>query len=194
MAGQGRAVWFVGLPVSGKSAVARTVAERLGARGVPVHLLQMDERRKVYFPEPTYSRAERESAYRMFAEEAHALVNEGRVVFMDATAPSLSMRQAAREMIPKFAEVYIRCTIETAMKREASRPGGQVMADLYAKALERKRTGRQFEGLGEVPGVDAPFEENPNAELILDNEAVTLEQARDRVLEFLEGWMAEDKH
>ena len=192
MSKQGMAVWFTGIPGSGKSAVARGVADRLSAQGLDVALLSMDERRKVYFPKPTYSPEEREAAYRMFVDEARGMTDAGKLVLMDATAHKLAMRQAARQVMPRFAEIYVRCSVETAMGREAARPGGQVMADLYAKALERKATGRPFEGLGAVPAVDVPFEEDLNAELILDNETVTLKQARDQALAFLESWLEQE--
>ena len=38
----GAAVWFTGLPGSGKSSVARAVAEALEAAGRPVPLLSME--------------------------------------------------------------------------------------------------------------------------------------------------------
>jgi len=186
---QGWALWFVGLPGSGKSTIAGAVYEALQARDVDAVWLEMDVRRKVYFPEPRYTSEERRAAYRMFAEEAAGLAAEGRGVLMDATAPKLEMRQRARDLIPRFAEVYIRSSLDTAMEREAERPGGKVMAGLYEKALERKRTGRQFNGLGQVIGVDVSFEENPDAEVVIDSEEMDVTRARDRVIEFLKAWI-----
>jgi len=60
---------------------------------------------------------------------------------------------------------------------------------LYAKALDRRRTGREYPGLGEVIGVDAPFEKDPGAECVVDSEHMTVLEARDRVLEFFDLWM-----
>jgi adenylylsulfate kinase len=107
---------------------------------------------------------------------------------MDGTAYKLSMRKRAREkMGNRFAEVYVRCSVETAMKRESQRENGLVMADLYKKALERKRTGKDYPGLGEVIGVDVEFEEDKNAELIIENDELTLDQAVSKVLEFIDS-------
>ena len=55
---------------------------------------------------------------------------------MDGTAPKLFMREYIRKLVPYFAEIYIRCPLETAMHREANRQDGLVMADLYKKALK----------------------------------------------------------
>jgi adenylylsulfate kinase len=92
-------------------------------------------------------------------------------------------------MIPRFAEVHVSCPVSVAMAREAARPEGQVMAGLYAKAIRRKTTGEAFAGLGEVVGVDAPFEADPAAECVLDAAKLTVEQSRDAVLRFLDGWL-----
>ncbi|GAU09768.1 adenylyl-sulfate kinase [Desulfoplanes formicivorans] len=188
---RGWALWFVGLPGSGKSSVARGVAEVLWARGKDVVHLQMDERRKVYFPEPTYSPRERARAYEMFVDEGALLAGSGRGVIMDGTAPKVAMRTRARNKIARFAEVYVACPLEVAMQREKNRPQGLVMAGLYAKALERKKNGTQFPGLGQVIGVDIPFEVDEHAECVVDNVSLTLEQAVARVITWFDGWQHE---
>ena len=183
------ALWFTGLPGSGKSALAQAVAQYLRLAGIDVATLELDARRKAYFPKPTYSEAEREAAYKRFADEAAHLYRLGTgLVIMDASAPRLAMRAYARSLMPHFAEVHVRCSLATAMAREAARPEGKVMAGLYAKAMMRKATGRQFPGLGQVIGVDVPFEEDPAAECVVDAEHLTIEAGRDVVLTFLRGW------
>lgn len=184
----GWALWFVGLPGSGKSSVARGVAKVLEARGEGVVHLQMDERRKAYFPNPTYSSAERARAYEMFADEGAALAAAGKGVIMDGTAPRVAMRTRARNKIARFAEIHIDCPLEVAMQRERLRPKGLVMAGLYAKALERKEKGTRFPGLGQVIGVDIPFERDEHAECVVDNGSLTLEQAVARVIQWFDAW------
>jgi len=186
----GFAIWFVGLPGSGKSALARGVRDHLRGRGVDTVLLQMDERRKTYFPEPKYTAQEREAAYAMFVDEAVELVRRGGNVLMDGSAHKVAMRTRARERIPRFAEVFVRCELDEAIRREAGRPEGLVAADLYRRALHRKRTGEPCAGLGEVIGVDVPFEEDPKAEFTIDNTRLTRQQTLGKVLHFLDTWLA----
>ncbi len=193
MSGEGWAVWFVGLPGSGKSSVAVSVLQELEARELAPHYLQMDERRRAYFPELQYTPEERARAYEMFVREAADLVLEGKKVVMDGTAPRVAMRDRARELIQKFAEIHISCSLHTAMAREGQRSEGLVMAGLYAKAVERKNTGREFPGLGPVVGVDVPFEESGWAELRVDNDGdKSLQDAVDEVMNFLQGWLPLD--
>lgn len=193
----GWAMWFTGLPGCGKSTIARAVHAELAARGLDVAFLVMDERRKAYFAHPTYSAEERAKAYTLFAREAADLVASGRGVILDATANRLAMREEARSLIARFAEVLVRCPLAEAMRREAMRSsslsmGGHhkayVMPGLYQRALERKRSGVAVPGLGEVVGVDVPYEENAQAECVLDALRPVEENAA-RVLEFLDSWL-----
>ncbi|WP_462325021.1 adenylyl-sulfate kinase [Desulfoplanes sp.] len=187
--GTGWAIWFVGLPGSGKSSVAKGVAEVLKGRGIDIVHLQMDERRKVYFPKPTYSSEERAKAYGLFADEGAALAAAGKGVIMDGTAPKVAMRTRARKNTVRFAEVYVHCPLDVAMEREKNRPEGLVMAGLYEKAMERREKGTQFPGLGRVIGVDTPFERDEHAEYIVDNASLTLEQAVSNVVQWFDGWL-----
>ncbi|WP_029893741.1 adenylyl-sulfate kinase [Desulfohalovibrio reitneri] len=187
--GRGWAAWFTGLPGCGKSSAAGAVAQALRKRGMDVAYLAMDEKRKQYVPNPKYTEEERERAYAMFVDEAAFLVRGGKGVVVDATAHRRAWRDRARRVIPVFCEVQLRCSLETAMERESARPEGKVMADLYAKALERKRTGREVEGLGPVPGVDEPYEENPDAELVIDAENQDRREVRARALSFISLWL-----
>ena len=184
----GWVIWFVGLPGAGKSTYARAVYRALQEKKEDVEYLSMDGRRKAYILVPEYTETERVKAYRLFAEEAAQIAYQGRNVIMDGTAHRLSMREHMHELVPRFAEIFVRCSLETAMRRERSRPEGLVMADLYDKALKRKEAGAQFEGLGEVVGVDTEFEEDPSAECVIYSERESIEQGRDKVLAFLARW------
>ncbi|MDC0335374.1 adenylyl-sulfate kinase [Pseudodesulfovibrio sp.] len=188
--GTGWAVWFVGLPGSGKTTLAKGVHEHLYAQGLDVVGLQMDKRRKVYVPDPTYTIQEREKVYAMFVDEAAQFVKQGKGVLMDGSAYRVDMRTYARQRIPRFAEVFVRCDLEEAIRRETNRPNGAVIADLYKKALHRQRTGEQFEGLGEVIGVDVDFEVDADAELIIDNTLYSKEVTLEKTLQFLDKWFA----
>lgn len=75
-----------------------------------------------------------------------------------------------------------------AMKRESGRQQGLVMAGLYEKALERQRTGKEFKDLGEVIGVDVKFQEDNNAECIVDTAGKTPDETFEEVQTCLQKW------
>ena len=181
-------LWIAGLPGSGKSTIARLVRDALMLQGLDVVLLAMDARRKVYIPQPEYTAEERERAYAMLVDEAVTLQRQGRVVIIDATAHRRVWREAARARAAHFGEVIINVPLEVAAAREAARPEGLVQAQLYRRALERRRSGRPDPGLGEVPGVDVPFEmPAPGAPgvLVLDGVALSPREAAGRILDWL---------
>ncbi|PKN08498.1 MAG: adenylyl-sulfate kinase [Deltaproteobacteria bacterium HGW-Deltaproteobacteria-8] len=189
----GWVLWFTGLPGSGKSTIAHAVHAELLGQGRDVVQLVMDERRKSYFPKPAYTEDERKVAYERIAHEAAELAAQGRGVILDATGHRLSVRQEARALIPRFAEVYVNCPLPEAMRREAVRDqphprGYAVTPGMYQKALLRRRTGVEIPGLGEVVGVDVPFEEDPEAECVLDALKPVPENVA-QVLTFLDGWL-----
>ena len=185
----GWAIWVVGLPGSGKSSLAKGIHEHLVERGHAVVALEMDKRRKLYFPEPTYSVKEREQAYAMFVDDAVALVEKGQNVLMDGSAYKVAMRAEARQKISRFAEIFVQCDLDEAIRRESARPEGEVMAGLYRKALERQASGTQFPGLGEVIGVDVEFEVGRDAELVIDNTHMSAEETLGKALHFLDSWL-----
>ena len=189
----GWVLWFTGLPGSGKSTIARAVHTELVGQGRDVALLVMDERRRSYFPKPAYTEEERKVAYELIAHEAAELAGQGQGVILDATGHRLAVRQHARALIPRFAEVYVNCPLPEAMRREAVRSQGHprgyaVTPGMYQRALLRKRTGQSVPGLGEVVGVDVPFEKDPQAECVLDAMLPVPENTA-RVLTFLDGWL-----
>ena len=181
------AVWITGLPGSGKSTIAKELVKDLKN----VEYLRLDEIREKFIKEPKFTDEERELVYSKFVEEGVAKTALGKNVVYDATAHKLKWRSEARSKIRDFIEVHVQCSLEACIERESKRSEGLVLADLYRKALERKRTGRQFESLGQVVGVDVPFEENKNVEIEIDSEKTGPKEAASVIFEEIKkrGWI-----
>jgi len=166
------AVWFCGLPGSGKTTIARGVFEKITSnQRKEVTLIEMDSIRKKIYPNPTYSDEERDAAYRSFVLMGSLLSRNGVAVLLDGTGHKRIWRDLAREECPKFVEVYVKCPIEICIERETYRLRGEegIREKFYLEALERLRTGVKIKGLGKVPGVDEPFEESPSPEVVIDS-------------------------
>jgi adenylylsulfate kinase len=171
--------WLTGLPGSGKSSVGREVARRLKERGVRVRVLELDEIRMVVTPSPRYTAEEREVVYRALAYMAWLLCNEGVSVIIDATAHRRQFRDTARALIPAFAEIFLRASLQTCRARAGHRHDGHAPADVYGQAGREGST---------VPGVDEVYEPPLHPELVLDTEELQSAQAADRVVRFLEAF------
>jgi protein-L-isoaspartate(D-aspartate) O-methyltransferase len=162
------AVWITGLPGSGKSVIARAVAERLHADGEDVVVLELDAIRRVLTPAPTYSDAEREAVYRALVYIGACLVDAGIPVIFDATAHRRAWRDLARAVLPRFAEIQLVCPLEVCRWREAARPRGTAPTGIYAHAT---RAGAR------VPGVNVEFEVARAPELRIDTTTHTVDAA-----------------
>jgi len=160
---QGSAFWLTGLPGSGKSTLA--IAAK---KAVPsLVLLQMDEMRGLVTPSPTYSDTERDLLYRSLVFAALVLTREGRDVLIDATANRRVWREIAREFIPDFHEIYVRCPVELCREREGARTDRLAPKDIYKKS----------DAGAPVPGVNVPYEEPVMPELVIDTAGLSLGEA-----------------
>jgi adenylylsulfate kinase len=168
------AVWFTGLPGSGKTAVASRTAALLEKEGIKVKILQLDEIRRVLTPVPKYTDEERDVVYASLAYMAKLLIECGINVFIDATANRRRYRDTARKMIPDFAEVFIRCRLEICMEREARRKPVFSPKGIYKKTSNAGAT---------VPGVNVPYEEPLNPEIVIDSDKMNPYESVKKVTE-----------
>jgi adenylylsulfate kinase len=154
-------VWFTGLPGSGKTAISSRTASLLRNRGIKIRILQLDEIRRVLTPSPKYTEEERDIVYASLGYMAKLLTECGLNVFIDATANRRKYRDTTRSIIPRFAEVYIRCPLEICMEREARRKAVFSPKDIYKKSVQKGST---------VPGVNVPYEEPLKPEIVIDSD------------------------
>ncbi len=168
------AVWFTGLPGSGKTAIASRVKTLLSKKGIDVKILQLDEIRRVLTPEPKYTDEERDIVYLSLGYMAKLLVENGANVFIDATANRKKYRDAARKMIPRFAEVFVRCPLPVCIEREARRKAVFSPKGIYEKSTHVGAN---------VPGINVPYEEPLKPEVVVDTDKLKPEESAKKVMD-----------
>ena len=166
-------VLFTGLSGSGKSTIARAVAERLQDDGAAnVVLLDGDEMRRRISQDLGFDRTSRNKNVERIAEAAALIASLGGVAIAAPIAPFSEGRARAREIASAAAPyllVYISTPLEVCESRD--RKG------LYAKA----RAGE----VKEFTGISSPYEAPTDADLVIDASVVPVERAVDQVLELL---------
>lgn len=176
------AVWITGLAGSGKSTIARRLKEDLNEMGFPVLHLRLDEFRKEIIPSPKFTEDERELVYDKLVDMARDQVSSGENVIIDATGHRARWRKEASLKIKNYLEALIKCELNVCVERESGRAEGLVAADMYKKAMERRASGKKFEGLGEVVGVDVPFEEGA-PDIVIESDKMSAKEAAHLILE-----------
>lgn len=166
----GFAIWLTGLPASGKSALARAVADHLHADGIELQILDSDELREVLTPQPTYSEQERDWFYRVMVYIGQLLTRNSVNVAFAATAAQQHYRDRARRNIDHFAEIYVQCSLETCMQRD---PKG-----LYAKAQSGEITN--------LPGLQSTYDVPQTPEFVVATEALTVDEGAHKIIDKLQ--------
>ena len=164
------------MPGSGKSVVSEALFKLLNKRGIRAQLLSSDALRKVVTPRPTYSLEERDMVYSALVYIARLLTHNGVNVVIDATGNLKRYRENAREHLPRFIEVYLKCPLRACMEREAKR-GKTYRApnQIYARALKAETS--------TVPGVGQPYEPPLDPEITLDTMKITPEECAQRIMQ-----------
>lgn len=170
MSNKGFTLWFTGLSGSGKSTLSEVIEQRFKARGRNVEVLDGDIVRTNLSKGLGFSREDRDTNIKRIAFVCNLLTRNGVVCISAAIAPYVEAREWARKEIGNFVEVYVKCPIEICRQRDVK--------GLYKLADEGKLKG--------FTGVDDPYEEPLNPELVIETDKETVDESVDRIFAKLE--------
>jgi adenylylsulfate kinase len=171
--GGGFTLWFTGLSGAGKTTIAHLVGPQLDRRGRLVEYLDGDSVRTHLSKGLGFSKADRDTHIERVGWVASRLTRHGAAVIAAAISPYDETRRKARELVEQFGpfvEVYVKASVEECARRDVK--------GLYQKAFAGE--------IKEFTGVDDPYEEPDDAELVLDAELHTPEESAALVLAKLE--------
>ena len=168
----GVVIWFTGLSASGKSTIANAIEEELFRRGHLSFVLDGDNIRHGLNKNLGFSPEDREENIRRIGEVAKLFADAGLITMTAFISPYRKDRDNSRHLLEEgeFIEVFMKVSLPEAEKRD---PKG-----LYKKA----RAGE----IKEFTGIDAPYEEPLNPELIIDTDTLDLEESKNMVIRYLE--------
>jgi len=176
--GHGSALfWFTGLSGSGKSTLAHLVEERLFGMGWYTYVLDADSLRAGLNGDLGFSEAERRENVRRVGEVARLFTDAGIVVLAALISPFRDDRDRVRALFApgEFIEIFVKCPLEVCEARDP-------------KGLYRKARG------GAIPhftGIDSPYEEPRDPELVIDTSEMEVEDAVGRILKAITAENAE---
>ena len=162
-------LWMTGLPSSGKTTIIRKLAENIKNLAI----LDGDELREWLSPK-NFSRKGRDEHNRRVAHIAKILLEHNVPVGVSLISPYLENRETAKKIInnnKKFFEVHVKCSLEKCEERDV-------------KGLYKKARNNEIENF---TGVNDPYEEPPNPDILIDTEKYTTEECVRKVLDFLKS-------
>ena len=164
-------IWFTGLSGAGKSTIAKSLERLLFGMGIHTALLDWDKLHHGLCKDLSFSDQDRIENIRRAGEVARVFYEHGSVVLCTFVSPLRCQRDQVKAVIPegRFFEVFVRCSLQTCVQRD---PRG-----LYKKAMD-----------GEIPqftGINSPYEEPLNPDVILDSEHKSIEENLRALLDML---------
>ncbi len=162
-------LWFTGLSGSGKSTVSERVYPILKERGYRVEHLDGDVIRDI-FPKTGFSKEDRNAHIKRVGYLASRLQAHGVFVIGSFISPYKESRDFVRNLCEDFVEIYISTPLEECERRDVK--------GLYEKARNGEIT--QF------TGIDDPYEAPENPELEIDTTDISVDDAVDMVIRYLE--------
>jgi adenylylsulfate kinase len=169
----GFTLWFTGLSGSGKSTIAHVIGPELDRRGLVVEYLDGDSVRQHLSKGLGFSKEDRDTNIERIGWVASRLTRQGGAVIAAAISPYREMRAKARAMVEEFApfvEVFVATSLDECARRDVN--------GLYKKAFAGEIKG--------FTGVDDPYEEPENAEIVVETEGRTPEESAAVVIAKLE--------
>jgi adenylylsulfate kinase len=165
-------IWLTGLPAAGKSTIAHQLEKELFDRGIRVYVLDGDNVRHGLTSDLGFTREDRKENLRRIAEVSKLFVEGGQVVIAAFVSPYREDRMFVKSVLGEesFFEVHIKCSPETAEKRD---PKGN-----YKKAREGL--------IKNYTGVSAPYEEPEDPDLVIDTEELNVMDGVRMALQFLD--------
>lgn len=163
---RGFTAWFTGIPCSGKTTIADRVAEILREKGHRVERLDGDIVRKGLTSDLGFSKEDRDENIKRVTFVAKLLTRNEVAVLATFVSPYRERRAKTREDIGNFVEVYTRCPVEVCIERDVK--------GMYEKALAGE--------IRNFTGVDDPYEEPEDPELILNTDKDDIEECARKVI------------
>jgi adenylylsulfate kinase len=165
----GATVWLTGLPSAGKSTIAAALAQRLGAEGHRVELLDGDVLRTHLTGDLGFSRSDRDTNVHRVGFVARLLARNGVIVLVPVIAPYAAARAKVRAEHAADGTMFIEVHVATPL---------DVCAERDVKGLYAKQRAGELSGL---TGVDDPYEIPQSPELRLDTQGLTVDESASRV-------------
>ena len=168
---KGFTIWLTGLSCSGTSTLSEILVAELKKRGrTKIEVLDGDVVRTNLSKGLSFSKEDRDINIKRIGFVCKLLTRNGVIAISAAISPYREIRDYNRREIGNFMEVYCKCPLEVCIQRDVK--------GLYKKALAGE--------IKNYTGVDDPYEEPLNPEVVLETDKETPEESVAKIIRKLE--------
>ena len=161
-------LWFTGLPLSGKTAIADKVYEELKKLDIPLERLDSKDIRDIV-PGIGFSRDDRNRHMYRIGHLIKTLQNNSISTVASFVSPYRESRKAIRKMVKNNVIVYVKTDVETCKKRDYK--------GAYKKALSGEY--QNFSGVNDI------YEEPEHAEIIVDTDKLSVDKSVEIIVKYI---------
>lgn len=165
----GPVFWIMGLTSSGKSSVAQRITEKLKARGVKILHYDGDDIRNMFGADFGFAPEDRLKVVKNLGYLANKSADQGFNVLVSALTAHTDARKHIRENVKNLVTVFLKCSVKECARRD---PKG-----LYKKAQKGE--------IDTLIGFNVPYDVPDFADLIVDSEKNSVEEAADKIIGFM---------
>ena len=164
-------IWLTGLSGSGKSTLAYAIEKQLYQLGCNAFVLDGDNVRARLCSDLDFSGNDRKENIRRVSEVANLMMQSGTIAIVALISPFEADRNSVRNstLEGNFIEIYCKASLEVCESRDKK--------GIYKLA----RSGQ----IKNLTGIDSPYEEPKNPELIIDTQSESLEVSITKIFDFL---------
>ena len=167
---KGFTLWFTGLSGSGKTTIAKLVAQQLRDRGLKVERLDGDIVRQSLTRDLGFSKEDRDKNIERVTFVAKLLTRNGVAVLCSFISPYRARRLKSRQEIGEFLEVFVECPVTVCADRDVK--------GMYAKAFAGE--------IQNFTGVSDPYEDPEKPEIVCHTAQETPEESAAIIVAYLE--------
>ncbi len=162
----GFCIWLTGLSASGKTTIAQGLLRHF-ENNRHIEAMDGDEIRKGLSRDLGFSKEDRNEHNHRVIFCSKLLARNGVIVVVALISPYRETRAYAKEAISNMMEVFVKAPIDVCIERD---PKG-----LYKRALAGE--------IKQFTGIDDPYEEPLNADLIVETHKETPEESVNKIIE-----------
>jgi adenylylsulfate kinase len=161
-------IWLTGVSGSGKTTIANRLTCMLNDQRIQTCLIDGDRFRDFWNNEAGYTKSDRIQNQKNLIYSAALAKQCCEVVVVASLSPYRTLRDAAREKLVNFHEVYVKCSAEALKRRDPK--------ELYKRLRDGNITNMVL---------DEDYETPSRPELVIDTELLTIDESATLLLNYV---------